>query len=57
VSNRRLWYKGLKTLCSTTRELVSKMDFMETSCEDGSWIELAQDRVQRQVLVLAVQNV
>jgi len=25
-------------------------------CEDGSWIELAQDRVQWQVLVPAVSN-
>jgi len=31
------------------------MDLMETGCEDGRWIELAQDRVQ--ALVLAVLNI
>jgi hypothetical protein len=33
------------------------MDLMETGCEDGRWIELAQDRVQWQALVLAVLNI
>jgi len=26
--------------------LVSKMDLREIGCEDGRWMELAQDRVQ-----------
>jgi hypothetical protein len=29
---------------------------MEIGCEDGRWMELAQDRVQRWALVLAVLN-
>ena len=29
---------------------------MEIGCEDGRWMELAQDRVQWQALVLAVLN-
>jgi len=32
------------------------MDLMEKDCEDGRWIELVQDRVERWVLVLAVLN-
>jgi hypothetical protein len=32
------------------------MDLRETGCEDGRWMELAQDRVQWQALVLAVLN-
>jgi hypothetical protein len=32
------------------------MDLKETGCEDGRWIELAQDRVQWRSLVLAVLN-
>ena len=32
------------------------MDLMEIYCEDGKWIELAQDRVERWALVLAVLN-
>ena len=47
---------GVEPLCSATRELVSKMDLMEIGCEDGRWMELAQDRVQWQALVLAVLN-
>jgi len=27
-------------------QLFSKMDLMEIGCEDGRWMELAQDRVQ-----------
>jgi len=30
------------------------MDLREIGCEDGRWMELAQDRVQWQALVLAV---
>ena len=28
------------------------MDLMETGCEDGRWMELAQDRVQRQAVIV-----
>jgi hypothetical protein len=30
--------------------------FRETGCEDGRWMELAQDRVQWRALVLALLN-
>jgi len=30
------------------------MNLMEIDCEDGKWMELAQDRVQWWALVLAV---
>ena len=33
---------------------IRQMDGREVCCEDGSWIELAQDRVQWQLVVLAV---
>ena len=36
--------------------LNSTMDVGEIGCEDGRWMELAQDRVQWQALVLAVLN-
>jgi hypothetical protein len=46
---------GVRYTVSNTRPLkVSEMDLMELSCEDGRWIELAQDRVQRQGLVLGL---
>ena len=32
------------------------MDLMEIGCEDGRWMELAEDRVQWWALVLAVLN-
>jgi hypothetical protein len=32
------------------------MDLREMSCEDGRWMELAQDRAQWRALVLAVLN-
>jgi hypothetical protein len=35
--------------------LISKLDLWETGCEDGRWMELAQDHVQWQVLVLSVE--
>jgi hypothetical protein len=38
------------------RDLISKMDLREICCEDGRWMELAEDRVQWQALVLAVLN-
>jgi hypothetical protein len=31
-----------------------KMDVRKVGCDDGRWIELAQDRVQWQAFVLAV---
>jgi hypothetical protein len=31
---------------SAVIELVSKLDLREIGCEDGRWMELAQDRVQ-----------
>jgi hypothetical protein len=37
-------------------QLISEMDLKETGCENGKWIELAQDRVQWRALVLAVLN-
>ena len=40
----------------STARLISKMDLREIGCEDGRWMELAQDRVQWQALVLAVLN-
>jgi hypothetical protein len=36
---------GVEPLCSAARELVRKVDLMEIRCEDGRWMELAQDRV------------
>jgi len=35
---------------------MSKMDLTVMGCEDGKWMELAQDRVQWQGVVLAVLN-
>jgi hypothetical protein len=37
-------------------QLISKIDLREIDCEDGRWIELAQDRVQWWAFVLAVLN-
>lgn len=34
----------------------NKMDVRKVGCEDWSWIELAEDRVQCQASVLAVLN-
>jgi hypothetical protein len=36
---------------SATTVLVSKMDLRKTGCEDGRWMELAQDRVQWRALI------
>ena len=38
-------------------ESYTKMDLAEIGCEDGRWMELAQDRVQWWALVLAVLNI
>jgi hypothetical protein len=35
---------------------IIKMDLREIGCEDGRWMELAQDPVQWRALVLAVLN-
>jgi len=43
-------------ICCKQRKLISKMDLREIGCEDGRWMELAQDRVQWQALLLAVLN-
>jgi hypothetical protein len=37
-------------------ELISKMDLTEIGCEDGRWMELAQDRVQWGAVVFVVLN-
>jgi hypothetical protein len=39
---------GVEPSGSATTVLVSKMDLREIGCEDGRWMELAQDRVQCQ---------
>jgi hypothetical protein len=38
------------------RGLISKMDLMDRGCENGRWVELAQDHVQWWALILAVLN-
>jgi hypothetical protein len=38
------------------KQLISKMDLREIGCEDGRWMELAQDRVQLRAPALAVLN-
>jgi len=48
---------GVEPSGSATRELISKLNLREIDCEDGKWMELAQDRVQWQALVLAVLNI
>jgi len=47
---------GVESSGSAPRELISKTDLREIGCEDGRWMELAQDRVQWQALVLTVLN-
>jgi hypothetical protein len=37
---------GVEPSGSATSQLISKMDVRERGCEDGRWMELAQDRVQ-----------
>jgi hypothetical protein len=41
---------------ATESWLISKMEFRETGCENGRWMELAQHHVQWRALVLAVLN-
>jgi hypothetical protein len=47
---------GVEPSGSATTVLVSKMDLREMGCEDGRWMELAQDRVQWQALILMMLN-
>ena len=48
---------GVEPSGSATRQLlISKMDLREIVCEDGRWMDLAQDRVKRQTSVLAAFN-
>jgi hypothetical protein len=44
---------GVETLGSDSRALISKMDLREICCEDGRWMELAQDCVQWRHFLLA----
>ena len=46
-------FRSAETSGYTTRELISEMDRRETYCEQGMWIELAEDRVHWQALLLA----
>jgi hypothetical protein len=45
---------GISGFCYQS-QIISKMDLKEIGCEDGRWMELAQDRVQWRALVLAVR--
>jgi hypothetical protein len=47
---------GLEHTGSVTRELASLMGLRKLGCEDGRWMELAQDGVQRKALILSVLN-
>jgi hypothetical protein len=40
----------------TFYQRISKMDLRKIGCEDGSWKELAQDRVQWRTLMLGLLN-
>jgi hypothetical protein len=44
---------GVEPLCSAIRQLIRKMDLMETDCEDGRRMELGEGCVQWWGLVLA----
>jgi hypothetical protein len=46
---------NLQVLLSESK-LISKMELRETGCEDGRWMELAQDRVQWRALAPSVLN-
>jgi hypothetical protein len=45
-----------ETFGSATRGLFSKTDLGKTCCEDGKWIEMAQDRKHMWAFVLAVMK-
>jgi hypothetical protein len=50
-----LGISGVEPSGSATREVgITTMDLRETGCEDGGWMELAQDRVNWKALALAV---
>jgi hypothetical protein len=40
----------------TNNYLTRNMELREMGCEDGRWMELAQDRVEWRALVLAMLN-
>jgi hypothetical protein len=44
------------TEISVSGTTVSNMDLKEVCCENGRWIEVAQDNVQWRALVLAMLN-
>jgi hypothetical protein len=46
---------GVEPLGSATTVLVSKLGHREIGCEDGRYMELAQDRVQWEAFVLSVE--
>jgi hypothetical protein len=48
--------RGVAPSGSATRELISKMGPTEIGSEDGRWMKLAQNCVQRRALALAVLN-
>jgi hypothetical protein len=37
---------GAETSGFATRQFIGKMDLTEIDCEDGRWMDLAQDHVQ-----------
>jgi hypothetical protein len=37
---------GVEPLCSAIRQLIGKLDLREICCEDGRWMDMAQDRFQ-----------
>jgi hypothetical protein len=47
---------GVEPSGSATSQLISEMNLRRTGSDDGSWIQLAQDRVQWRALVSAVLN-
>jgi hypothetical protein len=49
-------YRMSANICCYKSQLISEMGIWETGCEDGRWMELAQDRVQWRALVSAVLN-
>jgi hypothetical protein len=47
---------GAEPSGSAITDFIIYISLWETGCEDGRWMELAQDRVQWRALVLAVLN-
>jgi hypothetical protein len=58
--HKGLWWRNFfesdKRKRAEEKEENIELDLSEICCEGGSWMELAQDRVQWQALVLAVLN-